>query len=704
MKRRLVYGASAAGLLAGLALATGALAQTATPSAAPTAQTASATPAKPGEPIEEITVTASKSSGTRIDRRVYDIKTDPQATTGQLSDVLSKVPSVTVTPDDKVYLRGDSGVTIWVDGKPPAEGKQVLRMLPASEIERIEVITNPSAQYAAATSKGIINIITKKPRGKVVRRGSASLWAHSRDRYGATLSYDDGKGPWSWGLNLSANGGPTKNRSFSTRDYINAQGQVTGRLREEGISIGDNQWRNVGLRGGYKLGPRSALKLKVRQSEASWTGNNLTAYDDSAEGKTSERSYEPWFMRLWAYELNYTFADDKGERLTVEVSDELNHTRDSTLYEYMGASTGTNRVSDIQRDHGQEIKADYEKPLGGNKLLSAGFDWQRQRLHMARSLDSDMPGLIDYDSRFAGRQTTAAAYVTLQWPLSGKWTAMPGLRVEDRRRDIAGRRGGETEWFPSLHLSRAWGEDGKIRFSYSRRLDPINLGQYDPQILRGSLTWAQSGNPDLALVLVNSLEASYDWEHKDSSWGASVFMREASNAIENVNTLIDGGVILSRPVNRGQTQYAGFDVNWRFPVKRLPGKGRWSHSGSASFTRDRSDSIEAGGSREATFWMLKPMVQYDGPKRAGLSGDQYQFSATVMQNRGLQSRSGVNWSAEISWSHPLNKKLTLVATGTNLLGRQSNETRTVTARYRTEAEQFFYNRAVKLALNYKFGN
>lgn len=704
MKRRLVYGASAAGLLAGLALATGALAQTATQSAAPTTQTASAAPAKPGEPIEEITVTASKSSGTRIDRRVYDIKTDPQATTGQLSDVLSKVPSVTVTPDDKVYLRGDSGVTIWVDGKPPADGKQVLRMLPASEIERIEVITNPSAQYAAATSKGIINIITKKPRGKVVRRGSASVWVRTNDRNGANVSYDDGKGPWSWGFGLYANGGPFKSRRASVSDLLDAQGQVTSRRREDSTNTGDSQWRNAELRAGYRLGPRSTIKLKIRQNQAKSNREELTRYDSTLDGVTSERALEPWFMRTWSSELNYTFADDKGERLTVEISDELNKNRDSTRYDYAGTSAGTNRVSDIQREHGQEFKADYEKPLGGNRLLSAGFDWQRQGLHIARSLDSDMPGLIDYDSRFAGRETTAAAYVTLQWPLSGKWTAMPGLRVEDRRRDIAGRRGGETEWFPSLHLSRAWGEDGKIRFSYSRRLDPINLGQYDPQILRGSLTWAQSGNPDLALVLVNSLEASYDWEHKDSSWGASVFMREASNAIENVNTLIDGEVILSRPVNRGQTQYAGFDVNWRFPVKRLPGKGRWSQSGSASFTRNRSDAIEAGGSREATFWMVKPMLQYDGPKRAGLSGDQYQFSATVMQNRGLQSRSGVNWSTEISWSHPLNKKLTLVATGTNLLGRQSNDTRTVTARYRTQGEEFYYNRAVKLALNYKFGN
>lgn len=670
---------------------------------------ATQTPEKPAEaePVEEITVTASKSSGVRIDRRVYEVKTDPKAASGQLSEVLARVPSVTVTSDDKVYLRGDSGVVIWVDGKPPAEGKQVLHSLPASEIERIEVITNPSAQFAAATSQGIINIITKKPRGVVKRRGAVSVWVRSNDRNGASLSYDDGKGPWSWGFGLYANSGPFKSGTASVRDSVDAQGQVTEQVRETETIALTSRWGNADLRAGYRLGPHSTIKLKVRQNQAESTREGLTEYDSTIDGQTTERAREPWFMRIWAYELNYAYADDKGERLTVEISDELNKSRDSTRYDFTGATAGFTELSDIERDHGQEIKSDYEKPLGGGKLLSAGIDWRRQTLHMVRSLNSGLSGLEGYDSRFAGRETTSAAYVTLQWPLTARWTVMPGLRVEDRRRDIAGRRAGETEWFPSLHLSRAYGDEGKARFSYSRRLDPINLALYDPQIVRGSLNWAQGGNPDLKLVIVNSLEAGYDWERKDASWGVTLFRREASNAVEDVRTLIEGDVILSRPVNRGRTQYGGFDVNWRAPVKRLPGKGRWSQSGSLSFNHSHSEAIEAGGRRDATFWMVKPVLQYDGPKREGLSGEQYQFSVTVFENRGLQSRTGVNWGSELSWSHPLSQKLTLVATGSNLLIRRVGSTDTVTTRYRTHSEPLSYdryNRILKLALNYKIGN
>ncbi|MDC7683774.1 TonB-dependent receptor plug domain-containing protein [Asticcacaulis sp. BYS171W] len=208
---------------------------------------------KPAEKVEEVTVTASKNSGTRIDRRVYDVKTDPQASTGLLTDVLAKVPSVTVTADDKVYLRGDAGVTIWVDGKAPPEGRQVLRTLPASEIERIEVITNPSAQYAAGTSKGIINIITKKPRGAVKRRGSLTARIDALGGYSGGLNFDDGKGPWSWGFGLSATKQYSDMAYETLREGVGAA-QASGYLAQTGRSDVRNQSKSMNIRLGYKLG------------------------------------------------------------------------------------------------------------------------------------------------------------------------------------------------------------------------------------------------------------------------------------------------------------------------------------------------------------------------------------------------------------------------------------------------------------------
>ena len=118
---------------------------------------------------------------TQLDRKVYTISGDLQATTGSAADILNQVPSVNVDVDGAVTLRGDANVTILIDGKPSAQftgaaqGLSLLQ-LPASEIDRIEVLTTPPATYKAEGSGGVINIITKKARQPGYRgpRGPAS--------------------------------------------------------------------------------------------------------------------------------------------------------------------------------------------------------------------------------------------------------------------------------------------------------------------------------------------------------------------------------------------------------------------------------------------------------------------------------------------------------------------------------------------------
>ncbi|ESQ77330.1 TonB-dependent siderophore receptor [Asticcacaulis sp. YBE204] len=665
---------------------------------------------KPAEKIAEVTVTASKAS-TRIDRRVYDVKTDPQASTGLLTDVLAKVPSVTVTADDKVYLRGDSGVTIWVDGKAPPEGRQVLRTLPASEIERIEVITNPSAQYAAGTSKGIINIITKK-RQTVKRRGNLSARIDELGGYSGGISFDDGKGPWSWGFGLNASRSYSDFAYASMREALAASGVVTTRLDQSGYNDYRNEGTSGNLRFGYKLGPRSSLKLKLSQSSPRFYSNETTDFAVDGRAAYREQVRDLWRMSNRDHNLIYTFADDKGERLTLEIDDYLSQQSDPVRREIRDAQSGygngLRQTNEIQRDHGRQVKGDYERPLGDNRILNAGFDWKAQSSDSYRRFDTSFADETSRQSQFIGRETTAAAYVTLQWPL-GKWTAMPGLRVEDRRRRFPGQAfaaaGGDTEWFPSLHLSRPLSEGVKLRLSYSRRLDPVQLSQYDPQIVFTSPTSTQSGNPDLALVLVNSLEASYDVERKTSGWGLTAFYRDASNQIEWLSQADANGVSHSRPVNMGRTQLAGFDANWRGPIGSLPGKGKWSHTSSASYSYGRADAARGGGNRESLFWQVRSIVQYDGPKRGALSGDQFQATVWVSAfARQIESRGDAIWGIDLTWQRPLTPKLSVVVSAPYIIRKSTYTTSSEATTYRSWQTTYRPNGYFRIALNYKFGN
>src|ERR1700733_5506424 len=146
--------------------------------------------------LEPIVVTAQKAPVRRmIDRRTYDVAADLQSTTGTAADILNDIPSVEVDADGIVSLRGDSNVTILIDGKPSAQlsgaaAGDGLLQFPASDIDKIELITNPPAQFKAEGSAGIINIITRKTR-QAGPSGTAQASLGNDHRYvlGLTGSY-----------------------------------------------------------------------------------------------------------------------------------------------------------------------------------------------------------------------------------------------------------------------------------------------------------------------------------------------------------------------------------------------------------------------------------------------------------------------------------------------------------------------------------
>jgi outer membrane receptor for ferrienterochelin and colicin len=160
-----------------------------------------AEPPSPGPTtsVETIVVTGKKLNvETLIDRKVYSVEADVQSTFGTVSDILSVIPSVDVDADGSVSLRGDSNVLILIDGRPstqfsgPSAGDN-LQSIPATDIERIEVLTNPPAQYKADGVAGVINIIMRKKRPQgVVGTVQGSIGTAGRSVIGANASYSSG--------------------------------------------------------------------------------------------------------------------------------------------------------------------------------------------------------------------------------------------------------------------------------------------------------------------------------------------------------------------------------------------------------------------------------------------------------------------------------------------------------------------------------
>ncbi|HEY0799586.1 MAG TPA: TonB-dependent receptor plug domain-containing protein, partial [Steroidobacteraceae bacterium] len=225
------------------------------------------TPA-PTEPVESIVVTSQKLDVENlIDRKVYSVAADAQSTFGTLSDVLSVIPSVDVDPDGIVSMRGDTNVLILIDGKPstqfsgPAAGDN-LQSIPAKDIERIEVLTTPPAQFKADGAAGVINIITRKKRSQG-ESGSvqASLGSGGRYVVGANGGYSGGP------LTISATAGYRQDfRHRLIQSDTIAPDPTTAQPIGNKSSIDERIRREVptlGLAGEYALNDQESISASV---------------------------------------------------------------------------------------------------------------------------------------------------------------------------------------------------------------------------------------------------------------------------------------------------------------------------------------------------------------------------------------------------------------------------------------------------------
>ena len=200
------------------------------------AKPAAKTPAKPsaGKTVDAITVTGASQNGMRtsIDRRSYGVANDLATTTGSISDALKNIPSVEVDVQGNVSLRGDTNVTIMVDGKPSAlfrgaSAAQALQSMPADQIERVEVITNPSAQFSPEGTAGVINLITKTSH-HVGKSGSIrlNLGTGNRGNFGVSGAYNSNKLTLSGDLNGRFD--PQSGDGLDNRQILDGHGHLLG--------------------------------------------------------------------------------------------------------------------------------------------------------------------------------------------------------------------------------------------------------------------------------------------------------------------------------------------------------------------------------------------------------------------------------------------------------------------------------------------
>jgi len=676
-------------LMAGSALAQQGGAQTAT--TAPIA-------ADPAPPTTVVVQGQRNDVSDRIDRRVYNIKDDPDSQSGTAGDVLGKLPSVTVSPSGSVSLRGDSSVTVLVDGKYPVNS-HFLETLAAADIDRIEVITNPSAQYDAEGTGGIINIITKK-RHPFGLSGTTTARVTTRGQANANASLSLTQGPWSLTGRLNAGYYPGLFTSSTVETYPDAVSSISREHFDSLFGGGE-------LQVARKFGDHQTVTLDATSS----TGWSRTLEQDSYQSdsqafttRANGVSRNLWDEGEFTYDYN---NETSGRHFTLDASlgEASSANRTPTTQTYTVPTSGQ-AVYDDQSRSGRpvdDIKADYEmRPASGN-LLNTGLEWKRDGTD-GHDLYSDTgtiagPYIDGGTHAFFGQRDVTAAYVTWQHPLFAGWIMMPGLRAEYEALDIRSQglevRPDTLRFYPTLHLSHALGK-GKIKLSYSRRVDRPWLGEYDPARIYQSSVSAEQGNPNLKPPTTDSYELGYEFSQGKTSYDATLYYRALQNALSQYAQDIGNGVTLTTPVNFGHSRSAGSEFTVKRPVSK-----HWNLSFNLNLFYNSVPLLSGSEDvpRGALTYSSNSTLEYDADK-----GDQWQ-AAFEITGRELNSQGYMTAYSHLdfTWKHNLTKKLALVVNAQDVLAGEGQVQVYNTAALRSKSFWPDRYRLLRVSLTRTFG-
>lgn len=664
------------------------------------------TPADDDRIIEVVGTRSDQSQ--KIDRRTYRVKDNAQASQSDTLQLLRGLPAVVITPDDQILLLGSGSVTVLVDERPvQGDVTQYLRTLRGSDIERIEVITNPSAQYAAQGSGGIINIVLRRNRADGVT-GSASLLASSQGRGEGSATVKAKRGKWSVEVQAQATVGrfaPTKIRTLRTVEQPGGSTSINSATSDR-----SSRFANVYLSGkaSYDLNPRTTLSLTATGGSTVFKSRSDTDYlgltGDFDSFTANQRSRDRSSFRFGRLDFDHKGKVD-GETLKANVSAYAFGTHPLTIGQYDNG--GGYSLDSLARQKGISSKVDWVHPVGKSRILSLGaqIDYGAQSRSF-ESTDLSAGGVLQFANAdaFKTRDSTSAAYATYQLKL-GKWTVMPGARLErfDRTITSPGRPSvaiHRTALFPSFHLDRPLGKKATMTVSYARRIDRPDPSRLRPYLTRrGPLTF-ERGNPGLRDQTTDSYELNLHYRHKKLDLGVILYDRETADLWDSSYVIDADGNSISTPVNVGHKSNRGAQIDLSLPLLRRV-------KGTASVNLFNSivpyDTL-SGTSRFSQFrYTANATLNWQGKDRAKRPGDIGQLQLEYdSPSRMFQFRSSASISANLSFTHNLSKTLAITAS-VNGIGSGRSRSRLVAPSIQERYDVRTRQPEVKLKLVKTFG-
>lgn len=603
---------------------------------------------------------------TKIDKKVYNVSKDISVQGGTGLDVVKNMPSVEVDEQENISLRGDKGVQILVDGRPSTiSPSQLLKQLPAESIEKIEVITNPSAKYNPEGMSGILNIITKKEKASGINGSIYTGYSYNKysgQNGGVNLTYRKNK------ISINSNVGLYKSfwesKSDEDRRYYS---DTTFSQQTSNINLGDNlnYWFSLGL--DYFINKKNTFYIET--NGWAWKGDN--------EG---ERKYNYFDANneLQSYSIRNSENnnDNNGYGLTAGWQTQFNsedHKLDIEFNYYKDYDNGENinsqdyflvntlpqkqNTKELGEGSNYDFKVDYELPITDSLLLEAGIrNTFNENITDFYSESSTGNNIFIADTNlnnvFEYQQNVSAAYFIL-----GKQFRKIGLKVGNRIEQtlvnttlITTNEKNKQDyfsWFPSIHISYQIAEQNEFLINYSRRINRPNSWNVNPFASYSDPYRLHAGNPNLLPEFIDVIEINYLKFWKKFNVNISNYFRQVNDKHQYITKLIENNVFLSTTENLDKTQIYGGELSLGYNPKKW-----WRMNGSFNIWSSNLNNASSELNQNNYGWSSNFSSNFNLPKKWSINA-RVRLSG---KEKNIQGERQGNYNVSLSFSKQLMKE------------------------------------------------
>lgn len=577
--------------------------------------------------LNEVVIRAEKSTvEIKLDKKVYNVGQDMMVKGGTVSDVLDNVPSVSVDTEGNVSLRGSDNIRILIDGRPSnaINVAEALRQLPADAIDKVEVITNPSARYDAEGGSGIINIILKKGKNQGLN-GTFIASTGLPETYGlsANLNYKTEK--FNYFTTAGYNHRTSEGAGLTNSQYFNADGTTKNFLDEDR----DTKRTSDGFNGRagieWTVAPNTFWTNAINYQKSTGDTRDLINYNnfDAAHAYTGS-TYRLNNGDTGSENVEYTSNliknfNDKGHKLTADLSVSRNTDDSNSL---ITGSDSFNNTLNNQVQKQVQVQADYVLPLGKGSQFEAGYKGSfgdlNNRYYVLDDQGATIPSL---SNTLEYKENINALYTQYGFKVN-KFSYLFGLRWEDTNiqvnlldtKDFNTKK--YNNLFPSAFISYEISDQSNFTASYSKRLSRPRGRFMNPAVNYSSNINIFQGNPDLDPSLTDKYDIGYIKRWDKVTFNTSAYFEDTKDVFsfvrsptgDNVNGI---PVILSRPINLGKEQKFGFEFTINYtPFKWWKVNSNFNlynvkTTGENSYTDVNGDLVVQNLDNQANSWFAR---------------------------------------------------------------------------------------------------